>query len=67
VVSAVFPSRSASAGAPIGTLRLAAVARRAGLPVYALGGVNDSTARRLKDLPLAGLAAVEAFGVEPRT
>jgi thiamine-phosphate pyrophosphorylase len=67
VVSAVFPSRSPSAGAPIGTLRLAAVARRAGLPVYALGGVNELTARRLKDLPLAGLAAVAAFGDELRT
>jgi thiamine-phosphate pyrophosphorylase len=61
VVSAVFPSRSASAGAPIGVLRLASTARAAGLPVYALGGVNETTARRLKDLPLAGLAAVDAF------
>jgi thiamine-phosphate pyrophosphorylase len=62
VVSAVFPSRSPSAGAPMGPLRLAALARAAGLPVYALGGVNEATARRLKDLPLAGLAAVDAFG-----
>jgi thiamine-phosphate pyrophosphorylase len=61
VVSAVFPSRSPSAGAPIGVLRLAVTARAAGLPVYALGGVNEMTARRLKDLPLAGLAAVDAF------
>jgi thiamine-phosphate pyrophosphorylase len=61
VVSAIFPSRSPSAGAPIGTLRLAALVRTAALPVYALGGVNAATARRLKDLPLAGLAAVEAF------
>jgi thiamine-phosphate pyrophosphorylase len=61
VVSAVFPSRSPSAGAPIGPLRLATIARAAGLPVYALGGVNETTARRLKDLPLAGLAAVDAF------
>lgn len=61
VVSAVFPSRSPSAGAPIGPLRLALIARAAGLPVYALGGVNEETARRLKDLPLAGLAAVDAF------
>jgi thiamine-phosphate pyrophosphorylase len=65
VVSAVFPSRSPSAGAPIGPLRLARIARAAGVPVYALGGVNERTARRLKDLPLAGLAAVEAFGTGP--
>jgi thiamine-phosphate pyrophosphorylase len=65
VVSAVFPSRSPSAGAPIGVLRLALMARAAGLPVYALGGVNEATARRLKDLPLAGLAAVDAFRTSP--
>lgn len=61
VVSAVFPSRSPSAGRPIGVLRLAQIAQQAGLPVYALGGVNDRTAARLGDLPLAGLAAVEGF------
>ena len=61
VVSAVFPSRSPSAGAPLGVVRLARIARAAGRPVYALGGVNDATAARLKDLPLAGLAAVDAF------
>jgi thiamine-phosphate pyrophosphorylase len=61
VVSAVFASRSPSAGAPIGVLRLAGVVRAAGLPVYALGGVNETTARRLKSVPLAGLAAVDAF------
>lgn len=61
VVSAVFPSRSPSAGAPIGPLRLAQIARAGGLPLYALGGVSDATAGRLRDLPLAGLAAVEGF------
>lgn len=61
VVSAVFLSRSRSAGPPIGLLRLAQIARRGGLPVYALGGVSDATAGRLRDLPLAGLAAVEGF------
>jgi thiamine-phosphate pyrophosphorylase len=61
VVSAVFSSRSLSAGRPIGVLRLAAIARAAGLPVYALGGVNDHTAGRLRDVGAAGLAAVEGF------
>ncbi|RAK61705.1 thiamine monophosphate synthase [Phenylobacterium hankyongense] len=61
VVSAVFASRSPSAGPPIGPLRLAALVRRAGLPVYALGGVDEKTARRLADAGLVGLAAVEAF------
>jgi thiamine-phosphate pyrophosphorylase len=66
VVSAVFPSRSPSAGAPIGTIRLAALTRAAGLPVYALGGVTNETARRLKDAGLVGLAAVEGL-MDPRT
>lgn len=61
VVSAIFPSRSASAGAPMGTLRLAILARRAKGPVYALGGVDNKTARLLKDTGLVGLAAVDAF------
>jgi thiamine-phosphate pyrophosphorylase len=63
VVSAVFASRSPSAGPPLGVLRLAGIGRVAGLPVYALGGVNETTARRLKGVPLAGLAAVEAFRI----
>jgi len=61
VVSAVFPSASPSAGQAIGPLRVALLARRAGLPVYALGGINDRTARRLKDAGLVGLAAVEGL------
>jgi thiamine-phosphate pyrophosphorylase len=61
VVSAVFPSRSASAGPPIGPLRLAILARGLNGPAYALGGVDNKTARRLKDAGLVGLAAVDGF------
>ncbi len=61
VVSAAFASASPSAGKPLGPLRLAAVVRAAEGPVYALGGVNDRTAARLRGLGLVGLAAVEAL------
>jgi thiamine-phosphate pyrophosphorylase len=61
VVSAIFPSNSPSAGAPIGPLRLARLVRAAGGPIYALGGINDKTARRLLPAGLVGLAAVEAI------
>ena len=61
VISAVFPSGSASAGAPWGAVRLAALVRAAGRPAYALGGVNKKTARRLLDAGLIGLAAVEGL------
>jgi len=61
VVSTAFASRSPSAGAPLGSLRLAILARQAGGAVYALGGVTHKNARLLKDAGLAGLAAVDAF------
>ena len=61
VVSAVFPSRSASAGAPLGAIRLAILVRRVSGPVYALGGIDNKKARLLKDTGPVGLAAVDAF------
>lgn len=61
VVSAAFASRSPSAGPPLGAVRIAALARAAGGPVYALGGITNKTARRLKDAGLVGLAAVEGL------
>jgi thiamine-phosphate pyrophosphorylase len=61
VVSAVFPSRSPSAGPPLGAIRLAILVRRVKGPVYALGGVDNKKARLLKDTGLIGLAAVDAF------
>ena len=61
VVSTVFASASASAGAPMGAVRLAILVRRVDGPVYALGGVDNKKARLLKDTGLVGLAAVDAF------
>jgi thiamine-phosphate pyrophosphorylase len=42
-------------------LRFAQLVRGARTPVYALGGVNGGTARRLMHSGAAGLAAVEAL------
>jgi thiamine-phosphate pyrophosphorylase len=61
LVSTVFESASPSAGRPMGAVRFAALVRRAGLPVYALGGINADTARRLLTSGAAGLAAVGAL------
>jgi thiamine-phosphate pyrophosphorylase len=61
VVSAVFPSRSPSAGKPLGVLRLAQIVRRTATPIYALGGVNNKTARRLLPAGVVGIAAVEGL------
>lgn len=61
LLSTAFPSRSPSAGAPLGPVRLAAIAHAAPLPVFALGGVNSATAPRLLDTGVAGFAAVDVF------
>ena len=59
--SPVFPSRSPSAGRPTGVFPAAATARSTGMPVYALGGVNMRTAKRLEGLGFSGIACVGAI------
>lgn len=58
LLSPVFASASASAGAPLGAQRAGRMARAAGLPVYALGGVSRANARSLLGLGFAGIAGV---------
>jgi thiamine-phosphate pyrophosphorylase len=59
ILSAVFPSRSKSAGKPMGALRFRMIARSAALPVYALGGVKAGNASGA--MPgAAGWAAIDA-------
>lgn len=59
VLSPAFPSRSPSAGRPLGAIRFALLTRAASLPVYGLGGVTAKTAPRLIGAGAAGLAAVD--------
>jgi len=61
VVSAAFASNSPSAGKALGQIRLALLVRAARGPVYALGGINNKTARLLKSTGLVGLAAVDGL------
>jgi len=61
LLSTAFASRSPSAGRPLGPVRFAALVRRAGLPVYALGGVTPQNAPRLLSSGAAGLAMVEGL------
>lgn len=61
LLSAVFQSRSPSAKAPLGPVRFAALVRKAGLPVYALGGVTTQNAPRLLGSGAVGIAMVEAL------
>lgn len=61
LLSTVFASLSPSAKAPLGPVRFAALARKAALPVYALGGVKTKNAPRLLGSGAAGLAMVEGL------
>ena len=61
VLSPIFPSRSPSAGEPLGPMRAALWLGGAPLPVYVLGGVGAATAPRLARTGAVGLAAVEAL------
>jgi thiamine-phosphate pyrophosphorylase len=61
LLAPVFATRSHPERKPLGVLRFAALARRAGLPVYALGGVDEKSATRLAGSGAAGLAALGAL------
>lgn len=59
LLSPVFPTRSASAGPPIGVRRARAWAKAAPMPVFALGGINARNAARLRGV--VGIAAIDTF------
>ena len=61
LLSAVFPSRSPSAGRPLGVVRFAAMTRKARLPVVALGGIKPGNIRRLCHSGAAGAAAIDGL------
>ena len=58
----VFATASHPGAPTLGPLRFAAMARRSGLPIYALGGIGPGNARRLIGTGAAGIAALAAFG-----
>jgi len=60
LLSPAFPTASHPGAATLGPLRLAALARRAGRPAVALGGVTAARAGRLPRR-FAGLAAIDGF------
>lgn len=61
IVSSVYPSRSPSAGTPIGTAVLRERAARLPVPIFALGGVDAGTAPQLIGTGAAGLAVIEGL------
>ncbi|MDD3444431.1 MAG: thiamine phosphate synthase [Zavarzinia sp.] len=61
LLSPVFPTDSHPGAPCLGLMRFAGLARRAGLPVYALGGVDGRTAPRLAGSGVVGVAAIGAL------
>lgn len=61
LLSPVFATGSHPGAAGLGPLRFAGLVHAAALPVYALGGINAASARRLRGGGAVGLAAIEAL------
>lgn len=61
LLSPVFATGSHPGAKSLGPVRFAALVHGTGLPVYALGGVNERTCRRLKGTGLTGWAAVSGL------
>ena len=66
VISPVFESGSPSAGRALGPRAAATLVRLVKTPVYALGGVGLTTAKRLKLTGVAGFAAIESLVAKER-
>lgn len=60
-LSPLFPTRSHPGGRALGRVRFAMLARRAGVPVMALGGVKARHRRGLRALGAAGWAAIDGL------
>ena len=61
-LSPVFPTRSHLGAPTLGLARFAWLARRAPLPVIALGGMNEARWHRLASFGAYGWAGIDAFG-----
>ncbi|MBI3446888.1 MAG: thiamine phosphate synthase [Magnetospirillum sp.] len=61
LLSPVFTTRSHPGAPTLGVLRFGLMARRAGLPVIALGGLDRRSRRRLPPGSAAGLAAISGL------
>jgi thiamine-phosphate pyrophosphorylase len=61
LLAPTFATSSHPEREPLGALKVRLIAARAGLPVYALGGINAATIAHLKCANLAGIAAIEGL------
>ena len=66
LLSPVFATASHPGARALGPVRFARLVRMARLPVYALGGIDSRTARRLAASGACGIAALGALAAPPR-
>jgi thiamine-phosphate pyrophosphorylase len=67
LLAPAFPTLSHRGRAAIPLTRFLLIAARSRIPVYALGGVNAATVKRLAGASLAGIAAIEGLRSESRS
>lgn len=65
LLAPVFATASHPGAAALGPLRFARMVRHSPLPVYALGGIDAASARRLRGSGAAGFAAIGALAPRP--
>lgn len=58
ILSPVFPTKSHPAAKSLGVIGAAGLSQQTSLPVYALGGMNETSAHRLRGLSVEGYAFV---------
>lgn len=61
LLSPLFPTRSHPGAPTLGRIRFARLARQAGRPVIALGGISRCHRRQLRELGAAGWAAIDGL------
>ena len=60
-ISSVFETTSHKNEKSLGIIRLGLLVKLFKIPVIALGGINKNNITRLKNLPISGCAAIDAF------
>lgn len=65
-LSPVFATRSHPGARSLGPIRFGLLARNAGIPVVALGGMTISRAKRMRRLGAAGWAAIDGIAADQK-
>lgn len=61
LLSPIFETQSHADRPPLGLSRLRTIVRTSPIPIYALGGIDAENVESLKNIPLAGIAAIGAL------